>query len=290
MNTTKCLCLGLIFIGLNLSGYAQNYTVFNAPPTSLPNSADGTYAPFSMAGGTTIYKHTTLNFYIFRALTNFWIIADGPDISANIIVDTKTSTSNTPPLGKWDASAVLDIPLPVSLSSFEGKSLPNGIQLKWITSTETNNKGFEVQHSTDGKYFSEMAWVEGQGTRQEAYEYEYLDQENLQMGIHYYRLKQIDYDASTEYSEIISIENNFTPASQVFPNPVSSRGQLLHIQSEQTIRLVRVFDQQGSLVKTIDGHKLQRIALETDFLQPGLYFLEVSTTSTTNLALPLVVK
>lgn len=290
MNTTKHLCLGLIFIVLSLGGYSQNYTVFNAPLTSLPNSADGTYAPFSMNGGTTIYKHTTLSFYIFRALGNLWIIADGPDISANIIVDTKTSTSTTPPLGNWDASAVLDIPLPVSLSSFEGKSLPNGIQLKWITSTETNNKGFEVQHSTDGKYFSEMAWVEGQGTRQEVYEYEYLDQENLQMGIHYYRLKQIDYDASSEYSEIISIENHSPFTTKVFPNPVSAAGQLLHIQSEQTIHLVRVFNQQGSLVKTIDGQNLQGMDLETNFLQPGLYYLDISTASSTNFALPLVVK
>lgn len=290
MNTTKCLCLGLIFMVISLSGYSQNYTVFNAPPTSLPNSADGTYAPFSMAGGTTIYKHTTLSFYIFRAFTNLWIIADGPDISANIIVDTKTSTSNTPPLGKWDASAVLDIPLPVSLSFFEGESLPNGIQLRWTTRTETNNKGFEVEHSTDGKYFTKMAWVEGQGTRQETYEYEYLDQGNRPMGIHYYRLKQIDYDASTEYSKIISIENQSPFLTKVFPNPVSVGGQLLHIHSEQTIRLVRIFDQQGSLVKTIDGHNLQRIDLETGFLQPGLYHLDVSTASSTNFALSLMVK
>lgn len=110
------------------------------------------------------------------------------------------------------------------------------------------------------------------------------------MGIHYYRLKQIDYDASTEYSKIISIENQSPFLTKVFPNPVSVGGQLLHIHSEQTIRLVRIFDQQGSLVKTIDGHNLQRIDLETGFLQPGLYHLDVSTASSTNFALSLMVK
>lgn len=277
-------------MALSLSSYSQNYTVLNAPSTSLPNSADGTYAPFSMAGATTIYKHTTLNFYIFRAFTNLWIIADGPDIMANIIVDTKTSTSNTPPLGKWDASAVLDVPLPVDLSSFTGESLPNGIQLDWMTLAETNNKGFWVEHSRDGQHFSNRAWIEGQGTRQEPYAYNYLDQGHSLVGIHYYRLKQVDYDATIEYSKIISVQKQSDNRVKLFPNPVLSSHQSLHIQSHQNIQAIYLFDQQGRLLRTIEGQHSQTLDMETGFLRPGLYFLDITTASSGGFAIPLVVK
>lgn len=290
MNTTKHLGLCLILMALSLSSYSQNYTVLNAPPTSLPTSADGTYAPFSMAGATTIYKHTTLNYYIFRAFTNFWIIADGPDAMADIIVDTKTSTSNTPPLGKWDASAVLDVPLPVNLSSFTGESLPNGIQLDWMTLAETNNKGFWVEHSLDGQHYSNRSWIDGQGTRQEPYAYSYLDQGYFEGGIHYYRLKQVDYDATVEYSQIISIQKDSDNKVKLFPNPVLSTARPLHIQSDQIIQTVYVFDQQGSLLKTIEGQHAQTLDMETGFLRPGLYFLNISTGSSAGFAIPLVVK
>lgn len=290
MNTTKCLCLGLVFIVLSLSAYSQNYTVLNAPATSLPNSADGTYAPFSMAGATIIYKHTTLSFYIFRAFTNLWIIADGPDIMANIIVDTKTSTSNTPPLGKWDASAVLDVPLPVDLSSFTGVSLPNGIQLNWVTLAETNNRGFWVEHSRDGQHFSNRTWIDGQGTTQESYAYNYFDQGYSEVGIHYYRLKQVDYDATIEYSKIISVQRQADSSVKLFPNPVLSGHQPLHIQSDQNIQAIYLFDQQGRLLRTIEGQQSQTLDMETGFLRPGFYFLDISTASSAVFAIPLVVK
>ena len=44
-------------------------------------------------------------------------------------------------------------PLPVELLSFEGKATQSGIELNWETASESNNQGFDVERSTDGKNF-----------------------------------------------------------------------------------------------------------------------------------------
>ncbi|RPI61316.1 MAG: hypothetical protein EHM44_08880, partial [Ignavibacteriales bacterium] len=116
--------------------------------------------------------------------------------------------------------------VPVELLSFTGSSIENTVTLNWITATETNNSGFEVQRLKDSKIekiknWKSIGFINGQGTTTESKSYSFTDKD-LTEGKYRYRLKQIDFDGSFEYSTVISVEldlpTKFT-LNQNYPNP-----------------------------------------------------------------------
>jgi hypothetical protein len=111
--------------------------------------------------------------------------------------------------------------IPVELSDFTASSNGNIVHLNWTTKTELNNSGFEVLRSTDINNWLNIAFVPGSGTTSETRSYSFKDDE-LKSGSYSYRLKQIDFDGSCKYSDvvnvIISIPELFD-LEQNFPNP-----------------------------------------------------------------------
>ncbi|MEM6724164.1 MAG: hypothetical protein AAF598_09005, partial [Bacteroidota bacterium] len=112
--------------------------------------------------------------------------------------------------------------LPVELSDFSLSNQPNGVQLDWITQTETNNEGFKIQRSIDAKDWETIHFQTGQGSSREIQSYSYLDQQP-RLGVNYYRLAQQDIDGSLYYSDIRSIRFESELAVQIFPNPVTDK-------------------------------------------------------------------
>jgi hypothetical protein len=112
--------------------------------------------------------------------------------------------------------------VPVELASFNASVNGNVVDLKWITASETNNSGFEVERKTGNGSFEKIAFVEGKGTTTEVNGYSYSDAVN-ETGKFSYRLKQIDYDGSFEYSNVIEVEVIALPGkyglAQNYPNP-----------------------------------------------------------------------
>ena len=111
--------------------------------------------------------------------------------------------------------------LPVELTSLTASSNGKEVILSWSTATELNNHGFEVQRSTEGTEFFTVGFVNGHGTTTEQHNYSYEDR-NLNNGKYYYRLKQVDYDGSYEYSDVVEVEwrtfNSYL-LEQNYPNP-----------------------------------------------------------------------
>jgi hypothetical protein len=114
--------------------------------------------------------------------------------------------------------------LPIELISFKGQYTESGNLLTWTTASETQNKGFEVETSKDGLRFDKIGFVAGKGTSSQVQNYRFEDSSPLENSkkVVYYRLKQLDFDGSFEYSKIISIRTNGKNEIGVFPNP--SRG------------------------------------------------------------------
>ena len=114
-----------------------------------------------------------------------------------------------------------DYVVPVELTSFTATGDGNEVQLNWTTKTELNNSGFEIQRSVDGNEWKKIIFISGYGTTSEAQNYSYIDRD-LEIGNYQYRLKQIDYDGSFDYSDIVSVlvsgELNYT-LEQNYPNP-----------------------------------------------------------------------
>ncbi|MBX7227603.1 MAG: T9SS type A sorting domain-containing protein [Chitinophagales bacterium] len=165
--------------------------------------------------------------------------------------------------------------LPIQLLSFEAKPIDNQwIKLSWITASEINNKGFEIQRSIDGISFERLGWVDGAMFSHSNIDYTFSDR-NVVSGIkYYYRLKQVDIDGKISYSKIniASITNNAIGII-VFPNPANN---LLYVQSRENIVYYEIFDAIGkTLIKqNIDGDKL----ISIDVLQypEGVYFLKTT--------------
>ena len=103
------------------------------------------------------------------------------------------------------------------LASYEN----NKVELNWITSSELNNQGFVVERKTENTDWNSIGFVSGYNTTTETHNYQFTDNE-ITANKYFYRLKQVDFDGTFEYSNIIEIDINsvseFT-LNQNYPNP-----------------------------------------------------------------------
>ncbi len=117
-----------------------------------------------------------------------------------------------------------DNAFPVELSKFTVSTTEKGVILNWITTTEINNYGYEIERKTKNKW-EKIGFVEGGGNSNSTKSYSFNDF-NPEDGIISYRLKQIDINGDYKYSEVIAIYinlNNILPndysIEQNYPNP-----------------------------------------------------------------------
>ncbi len=141
-------------------------------------------------------------------------------------VDFDFSASNYINFDGWNQPNIpyLEIsyaPVPVELISFTADVNENNITLNWSTATETNNQGFDVERFVESLNWEKIGFVEGSGTTTELRSYSFVD-ENVTEGKYSYQLKQIDFDGSFEYSDVVEIEvgtPNQYSLEQNYPNP-----------------------------------------------------------------------
>lgn len=92
--------------------------------------------------------------------------------------------------------------LPVTLAHFQAERVNNQtVNLDWVTQAEINNKGFELQKSTDGQEFKTIAKLSGKGTASTGAEYDYTDRAAGHTHL-YYRIKQLDDNGDFTYSPV----------------------------------------------------------------------------------------
>jgi hypothetical protein len=117
-------------------------------------------------------------------------------------------------------------PLPVSWLSFTGTRMPDGsAQLNWSTASELNNSHFEVEKTTDGKNFTKVGEVKGNGTTNKISKYAYTDKTAGSATV-YYRLKQVDFNTKFEYSKLVAVKGTGASSnnSTTGPKPGGSTG------------------------------------------------------------------
>ncbi len=110
--------------------------------------------------------------------------------------------------------------VPVELTSFKGYLKENKIVLEWQTASELNNEGFIIEKSKDKIEWKPIGFAKGYGTTTGKNKYQFYDY-NLDNVRNYYRLKQIDYDGTYKFSNIVEISYSITSfnLSQNYPNP-----------------------------------------------------------------------
>ena len=161
--------------------------------------------------------------------------------------------------------------LPVTLLSFEGKSENNQTKLTWKTTSETNNKGFEIERSADAKNFQTIGFVDGNGDTKEMKVYHFTDPAPFSNT--YYRLKQIDFDGQFEYSKVVAVGKDDAIAN-VFPNPAQDYLIVKGTGQKQPFSIV---DQNGRVAFT--GFVTDRVQINLVNLGTGRYVVRVGEKS-----------
>ncbi len=174
--------------------------------------------------------------------------------------------------------------IPVELTSFTVNSFDDYAELQWITATETNNAGFAIERtSNQTSEWSEIAFVDGNGTSAHSNVYKYIDEE-LTVGTYTYRLKQIDYDGSYSYSSeveaVISAPDNFA-LYQNYPNPFNPSTTIkFNIPSDAQVQL-NVFNTLGEKVAELFNGTLKggyhEFVFDASTLTSGIYFYRLES-------------
>lgn len=149
---------------------------------------------------------------------------------------------------------------PVELTSFTADINNNGVLLKWITATELNNQGFEIERNSNMSNWEKIGYVPGFGTTSEPKSYSFLD-ENVTTGSYVYRLKQIDFDGTVNYSSEVVANIEAVPSDfelfQNYPNPFNPTTTIQFKVPETSDVSIVIYDMLGQVVKTLFTENVQ---------------------------------
>jgi hypothetical protein len=172
--------------------------------------------------------------------------------------------------------------LPIELLSFSAIANGEKVDIKWETTTETNNDYFTIEKSKDGKNFTKLMDVKGAGTSTSLKEYFEADYQPY-FGTSYYRLKQTDKNGDFKYFNMVSVNFNGQKNIVLYPNPIDNTSNLnIKISGYKNEEVVVVLqDMQGreflSRVLLSEGDNKIFVVDETKSLAPGAYIVTASS-------------
>lgn len=195
----------------------------------------------------------------------------------------------------WVMRGYLEPVLPVELISFLGSSTDGNVTLNWSTATETNNMMFEIERRNENSDFVLIGFVEGNGSTTEPQNYSFVDR-NVTIGKYYYRLKQIDFDGTFEYSN--EIEVDAAPVSfsleQNYPNPFNPSTTIKFNLPEKEFVTLKVYDVMGKEVDVIlDEEKpagSNSVEYDATGLASGTYFYKLQAGNKSEVRKMLLIK
>jgi hypothetical protein len=242
-------------------------------------------------------------------LESGWIsLAAAPASGMQVTVETAVSWKLDLGITNWDSNIgnylFTNLTVPVELTSFTAAVEGKIVHLNWTTASELNNFGFDIERSVISNGVRNLIWekigfIEGKGTTTEQQSYSYIDGLTLTPNLNltntlHYRLKQIDYDGTSVYSDIVEVEFSFVPSEfllyQNYPNPFNPStviGYQLPVSGNVTLK---VYDVLGREVATLVNEYKEAGYHEVEFnpaspigagsiQQPvsGVYFYQLKT-------------
>jgi hypothetical protein len=180
---------------------------------------------------------------------------------------------------------------PVKLVKFEAKKMsPQVVVLNWTTASETNNDYIAIEKSTDVQNWSEVCRVPGApgGNSQTTRNYSCTDNHADQSGQNnvYYRPKQVDFNGTYEYYNMIRVRLQDAAAAatvgNVYPNPATDRVHIAYTATENNQFNIRLMSMDGKVLlynKFIaqPGTQVVDLDLPETTLKTGFYILEVQS-------------
>ncbi|WP_170061218.1 T9SS type A sorting domain-containing protein [Spirosoma aerolatum] len=168
-------------------------------------------------------------------------------------------------------------PLPVELVSFSGQPTDKAIELKWATSWEDRNEGFDILRGVMPDGLEKIGFVEGHTTSQAVSAYSYIDRDVKAGLVYYYRLRQRDIGGGSELSKIIAIRADFEGealGASVYPNP--NHGSFTVTTSSLETSTISLHDALGTVIPVTirkNGQPTSASVNAVGYVTPGVYFL-----------------
>jgi hypothetical protein len=258
-------------------------------------SADVVYNITGMTGAATLANSFPVRVQIFNDLGTIGQYDPGVDFQ---IKDTSISNINLGPFsytvtgtstpsvvmlystfnGCYDRVFALSascLSLPVTFMSFTAVRNHSSVILKWETSSERNSSGFAVERNINGGW-QQIGFVASQaqgGNSTDILTYQFSDLNNVK-GISQYRIKQVDFDNKSKYSEVRSVRGEAQMGSIiVYPNPSMDGKIYVSFEDALITREVSLVDMSGRIIR--QWKKIANNNISIDNLTPGLYTLRV---------------
>uniref|UniRef100_A0A832G2M6 T9SS type A sorting domain-containing protein n=1 Tax=Ignavibacterium album TaxID=591197 RepID=A0A832G2M6_9BACT len=177
--------------------------------------------------------------------------------------------------------------IPVELTSFTASVSGNNVLLKWNTATEINNAGFDIERRTTNSDWKKVGFVPGAGTTTEKLSYSFSDR-NLGKGKYQYRLKQVDFNGTFEYSNIVEVDV-VSPAkfelAQNYPNPFNPSTSISFTIPQSGNVKVSVYNLLGQEVTTLVNEYREAGTYNIEFnavnLNSGVYLYKLESNGLT---------
>ncbi len=169
--------------------------------------------------------------------------------------------------------------VPVELLYFTAEADNDANLLEWATATELENSHFEVERSIDGNKFEAIGKVDGAGTTVEEQRYSFVDASPL--AVSYYRLKQVDFDGTYEYTDVVVVNRKEAGKGivEVFPIPTDNEVTVQYEVAANTDVTFTLTDVLGRVVsqQTIEANAgVNYHAIDMTNQSTGLYFITFS--------------
>ncbi|MEN0045785.1 MAG: T9SS type A sorting domain-containing protein [Bacteroidota bacterium] len=173
---------------------------------------------------------------------------------------------------KWDdfTIGITGGLMPVELTKFQAKEVENGqVHLDWQTASERDNDYFLLERSINAKDWESIAKIKGAGTAFEQIDYQFIDRP-IQKGTIYYRLKQVDFEGTYEYSEIIPLDlkGEKEKQFQIFPNPADQ-----FIKLKNAVGKVTIYNTLNQVILSVKNEE-EDFIFDTADLPSGQYMIQ----------------
>lgn len=166
------------------------------------------------------------------------------------------------------------ITLPIKLLNFSASCINQKSVVEWSTATEINNDYFTIEQSIDGNNWSEIGKVIGAGNSTSTLHYKLIDP-TPQKGMNYYRLKQTDFNGSSNYEGKIGLhlcERTSLSYFNISPNPSKGKINLNFKGNNSLVNTIDIFNAIGQHVYSTIGFKSSFDLSDND---PGFYYMRI---------------
>lgn len=175
--------------------------------------------------------------------------------------------------------------VPVELTGFSVDAKDGLVLLEWQTASEINNYGFEIQKknysSSNKTNWQTIGFKAGKGTTIQSSFYRFEDRP-YESGEYSYRLKQIDFDGSYEFSQEVDVQfialNDFG-IEQNFPNPFNPVTVIEYKLPAKAFVQIKVFDMLGKELEVLVNEEkpagIHEVQFSGEEFSSGIYIYKM---------------